>query len=252
MNPALPRAPCGPCPHWHAFPIPSLPYAQWRNSFDRGTWAAEVESAAAGRHRPPAGVECWGNDLHQGALSLALKDVEAAGMRPMIRLHKGECRDWRLPRPPALVVSNPPWGQRLLNPEREDSFSRGDESDLEAWWHSDEAPPRRQPPRQQRQDAEQLAATWWDLSAFLKQQAPGATAFLLSGNPDATTGLRLKAERRYPITVGGVDCRLLRYSIRGREQPAGAAAAAGAEGSSTVAGGGQRGSSNTTAAPEGA
>ena len=148
----------------------------------------------------------------------------------MIRLHHGECRDWRLPRPPALVVSNPPWGQRLLNPEREDSFSRGDESNVEAWWHKEEAPPQRQPPRQQRQDGaaqQQLADTWWDLSAFLKQQTPGATAFLLSGNPEATKGLRLKAERRYPITVGGVDCRLLRYSIRGVEQPAATTAAAG-------------------------
>ncbi|PRW59721.1 RNA methylase [Chlorella sorokiniana] len=216
------------------------PFMQWRDSYDRSAWAAEVEAAAAERHRPPAGVECWGNDLHQGALSLALKDVEAAGMQPMIRLHKGECRDWRLPRPPTLVVSNPPWGQRLLNPDREDSFSRGDESDLEAWWQSEEGPPQRQQPRQQRPDAaaaEQLAATWWDLSAFLKQQAPGATAFLLSGNPDATKGLRLKAERRYPITVGGVDCRLLRYSIRGREQPA-EAAAGGESGSSGSSSGG--------------
>lgn len=207
-----------------------LSLLQWRDSFDRGAWAAEVEAAAAGRHRPPAGVECWGNDVHQGALSLALKDVQAAGMAPMVRLHAGECRDWRLPRPPTLVVCNPPWGQRLLNPSREDSYGgRGEEEDVDAWWHAEAAPPRQPQRRPDAAAGEQLAATWWDLSAFLKQQAPGATAFLLSGNPEATKGLRLKAERRYPLTVGGVDCRLLRYSIRGMEPPA-AGAPAAAEG----------------------
>ena len=207
-----------------------------------------MEAAAAARRRPPPGVECWGNDVHQGALSLALKDVQAAGMRPIVRLHAGECRDWRLPHPPALVVCNPPWGQRLLNPSREDSYGgRGEEeeADVDAWWHAEAAPQR---PPQRRPDAaagEQLAATWWDLSAFLKQQAPGATAFLLSGNPEATKGLRLKAERRYPLTVGGVDCRLLQYSIRGVDPPAaGAAAAAAAAGGDAAA--------TAAAAPEGA
>lgn len=31
--------------------------------------------------------------------------------------------------------------------------------------------------------------------------------------------LRMKASRRMPVTIGGVDCRLLQYSIRGIEEP---------------------------------
>jgi putative N6-adenine-specific DNA methylase len=37
---------------------------------------------------------------------------------------------------------------------------------------------------------------------------------LLSGNPELTRALRLKASRRVPVSNGGIDCRWLRYEIR--------------------------------------
>jgi 23S rRNA G2445 N2-methylase RlmL len=189
-------------------------------------WAQEVERAAAAQRAPPAGVEVWGNDVHRGALSLALHDVTAAGVQRLVRLHHGECRDWALPRPPALVVSNPPWGQRLRGRDEagggaapaSGEFTGAADEALQ-WWDAppeERAPERRpQQPRQEEAEAEALRAAWWDLSSFLKRQAPGSTAFLLSGSPEATKGLRMKAERRHPLTLGGVDCRLLQYSVRG-------------------------------------
>lgn len=136
--------------------------------------------------------------MHKGALGLALRDVQAAGMQRMARLHHGECRAWSLPRPPALVVSNPPWGQRLLGGERDEGGYDGDDGDMD-WWERPEGPAgggqqRQQPGRGGRRaeaGAEAaLAASWWDLSAFLKQQCAGASAFLLSGSPEATKGVR--------------------------------------------------------------
>lgn len=283
---ACPTLPC-PSPFPVLFPdLPASPPTslcclsplQWRDNFDREAWQAAVEAAAAARHSPPPGVECWGNDVHRGALTLALNDIQAAGMQPMVRLHHGECREWRLPRPPAVVVSNPPWGQRLSGERQQESEFAGGSGDVEEWWHDEAQASRQQRPdrRQQRDEAAASAAlseTWcvggrrralsaacrlwsarwldadadarpvlniyitqtlctyrWDLSAFLKQQCGGTRAFLLSGNPEATKGLRLKADRRYPVTVGGVDCRLLQYSIRGVEAAAAgpAAPAAGA------------------------
>jgi hypothetical protein len=52
-----------------------------------------------------------------GALGLAARDAEAAGVRHLLRLHQGDCAEWQLPRAPTLVVSNPPWGQRLMGGE---------------------------------------------------------------------------------------------------------------------------------------
>ena len=37
---------------------------------------------------------------------------------------------------------------------------------------------------------------------------------LLSGNPELTGGLRMKASRRIPVSNGGIDCRWLHYEIR--------------------------------------
>ena len=40
-----------------------------------------------------------------------------------------------------------------------------------------------------------------------------ADAYLLCGNPAATKPLRMKCSRRIPLTIGGVDVRLLHYQV---------------------------------------
>ncbi len=40
-----------------------------------------------------------------------------------------------------------------------------------------------------------------------------ADAYLLCGNPAATKPLRMKCSRRIPLTIGGVDVRLLHYHV---------------------------------------
>ena len=127
-------------------------------------------------------MEVWGNDLHTGALSLAVRDAEAAGVRDIIRFHHGDCDAWTLPHAPNLVVTNPPWGQRLMGREDGGGGGGGD-------GYADPA-------------EAQLAAAWHGLSSFMKREAGGAWN---------------SASRRLPLTVGGVDCRLLQYEIRGRE-----------------------------------
>ena len=38
--------------------------------------------------------------------------------------------------------------------------------------------------------------------------------WLLSGNPELTGALKMKASRRIPISNGGIDCRWLHYEVR--------------------------------------
>ena len=47
----------------------------------------------------------------------------------------------------------------------------------------------------------------------LQARCPHAQAFILSGNKDVTKHLRMKAEQRMPITIGGMDCRLIKYTV---------------------------------------
>lgn len=51
----------------------------------------------------------------------------------------------------------------------------------------------------------------------------GTNAWILSGTKGPTQALRMKASRRHPLSLGGVDCRLLHYEVR-PPPPAGDAA----------------------------
>lgn len=39
-------------------------------------------------------------------------------------------------------------------------------------------------------------------------------AFILSGNRETTQWLRLRADARMPLVIGGTDCRLIKYTVR--------------------------------------
>jgi hypothetical protein len=61
--------------------------------------------------------------------------------------------------------------------------------------------------------SEGAAESWEALGRFLKREAGGSEAFLLSGNPDVTRGLRMKVERKRPIEQSGLSLRLLKYNV---------------------------------------
>ena len=147
---------------------------------DRNGWQALQDDAnarwEAGRAQIPP---LFGNDRHGGALDLARRNVARAGLEGAIRLFEGPVDAWRPPQPPSTVFTNPPYGERL-------------DADL----------------------PDDLQNTWYTLGRFLKDECPGASAWILAGNPDVTRHLHLKAERRFPVWNGSIECRLLHYRIR--------------------------------------
>jgi putative N6-adenine-specific DNA methylase len=60
---------------------------------------------------------------------------------------------------------------------------------------------------------DEVAAFYAAMGDALKKRCRGWTAYLLSGNPNATRHLRLKATRRFPLMNGPIDCRLLKYEM---------------------------------------
>jgi len=143
--------------------------------FDSALWN-RVKDEARARVKPvPAGL-IFGNDLHGGALDLARKGAKAAGVDGSVTLFNKDISEWQPPAPPKVVVVNPPYGERL-----------GDADDLPALYKS--------------------------LGSFLKKQCQGASAFVLSGNPEITRHIGLKAMRKHVLFNGPIECRLLRYDI---------------------------------------
>ena len=62
-------------------------------------------------------------------------------------------------------------------------------------------------------DAEDVRDTWTALGNFLHQQCRGATAHVLSGNPELPRLLGLRTSRKIPVMNASIDCRWPKYEI---------------------------------------
>lgn len=156
----------------------SFPFQRWPD-FDRALWD-RCRDKASSRALSAAPCVIGANDHHSGALSLARKDAASAGVHKWISFSQSDVADYTPLATPSVVIANPPWGERLSPPD--------------------------------------LAETYRKFSSFLKTKCAGASAWILSGSRDATKHLRLRASRKFPLRYGKVDCRLLKYEIRGRNE----------------------------------
>ncbi len=144
-------------------------------------WHQELE-AARGRHRDQLAdgrplAPLLGLEQNPEVLEQARHNSAAAGVAPWITLQAGDCRDFQPPAEPGVLVCNPPYGERLGEPEA-------------------------------------LEALYTDLGAMVKERCSGWQLWLLSGNPQLSGALRMKASRRIPVSNGGIDCRWLLYEVR--------------------------------------
>jgi 23S rRNA G2445 N2-methylase RlmL len=233
---------------WPFLGWPDADLDAWRNAVDSAKESARSGAAAAAS--TSVGLTIYGNDWYSKALDLSLRDIRASGMEKYIKLHHGNCKSWELPQTPSIVITNPPWGKRLMSVQRgaKERQERDGGRDREREGRGGYADRRQgrdsygggrrggnnqytrdfayettnvyrngegQGGAAMDQEEQELADAWSGLGTFLKRQAGGADAFILSGSSTATQHLRLRADKRMPVTIGGVDCRLLQYHIRG-------------------------------------
>ena len=153
-----------------------FPFEAWPD-FDRKLWGeVRTEARECALEKLPCRI--MASDSHTGAVSLARRDASCAKLNDdRLTIAVSDVEHFLPPAPPAIVVSNPPWGERL---------------------------------------AEGADLSWRKLGRWLKARCGGASAHLLSGNPELTRFLGLKSTRRHPLQIGRVDCRLIRYDIHKR------------------------------------
>jgi putative N6-adenine-specific DNA methylase len=118
-----------------------------------------------------------GADRHEGAVALARRAAQAAAVDGMVSFAVADARDFAPKAAPAVVVTNPPWGERLG-------------------------------------EGEDLVDSWRALGNFLHEKCAGAAAFVLSGNPEVTRYLGLRATRKWVVMNGPIECRWIRYDVR--------------------------------------
>lgn len=134
----------------------------------------KVVLEAKNQQLPEAPQPILANDWHPGAIELAKRDAGSAGVFNDLTFSNADVDEYRVPRTPTMIVTNPPWDLRLN---------------------------------------EGAGESWEALGRFLKREAGNSDAFLLSGNPDVTKGLRMKVKRKIPIDQAGMSLRLLHYNV---------------------------------------
>ncbi|MCC7170106.1 MAG: RNA methyltransferase [Planctomycetes bacterium] len=158
-------------------------FERWPD-FDRDAWIATKE-CAQGEMLKELPFQFEGSDHHAGALSLAERAIRAAQVHGHVKLTQADVDAYAPSVPFSTVFVNPPWGERLSEEESGDDV----------------------------EDA------WTRLSHFFHRKCGGATAYVLSGNESLTRLLGLRASRRIPVMVGPIECRLLKYEIRAKDEP---------------------------------
>jgi len=115
-------------------------------------------------------------DADQRAVTSARRNAHAAGVEHGITFERRDVRELQAPGEGAVIVTNPPYGERLGNPT-------------------------------------ELAGLYRELGSALKHRASGATAWLLVGNPELAKCIGLRPSRRVILWNGPIECRLLRFDL---------------------------------------
>jgi 23S rRNA (guanine2445-N2)-methyltransferase / 23S rRNA (guanine2069-N7)-methyltransferase len=121
------------------------------------------------------------SDLDPGAVDAARACAEAAGVAAAITIDRRHFEDARPAPPPGLVVTNPPYGERLPLPRAGALFRR--------------------------------------IGDWLVQRCGGWRAAILAADTPALSHLGLRPSHRIPLTNGPIPCKLLELEIRGRATP---------------------------------
>jgi len=141
---------------------------------EAGLLGAVRERSSSAQRKAPAPIVAGDRDPR--AVAAAARNANAAGVSAALTTVAREVRDLGLPGPGALIVTNPPYGERLGDPR-------------------------------------ELPDLYRSLGDVLKKRGAGATAWLLIGNPDLVKAVGLRPSRRVVLFNGPIECRLLRYDL---------------------------------------
>jgi len=153
------------------------PPSEWA-AVDLRTWTRLLDDARAAAR--PLPVDLRGFDADPRAIALTRAGLERAlGARAAGRatVEARPLADLAAPGDrPGVVVTNPPWGERLGDPS-------------------------------------ELGPLYEEFGDVLRRRFPGWTAFVLVGNPALAKRLGLRPARRHALFNGPIECRLLEVPI---------------------------------------
>lgn len=143
--------------------------------FQRDVWEAEVD-AALDEELDELPFKMYGYDLDRKALDVAKANAAQAGVDEYIEFTRAPMETLTAPTETGLFVVDPPFGERMG-------------------------------------DKDLLLDTYKDLAHIMKVGFKGWDCYVLSGSPELSSAMKLKAERKFPLYHGPIECRLLKYRM---------------------------------------
>ncbi len=118
----------------------------------------------------------WGSDLDDDAVARTQQNLAHAGLDDLITVRRGDILEIDPPAGSGILVTNPPYGERLG-------------------------------------EAEELAAFYPKLGDALKQRFAGWHCWLLSADTRLPKLIGLRPDRKVPLFNGALECRLYDFEI---------------------------------------
>lgn len=149
------------------------------NTFQKDVWDKVVDEIMdqeieVVEDQPPM---FYGYDLDRKAISMAKVNAKEAGVDHLIKFERRDVSELKPPVLKGMIVTNPPYGVRV-----------GDEFFL--------------------------VETYKNFSFTLKDNFKGWDVWILSGNSELTRHFGMRAERKFPVVNGGIDCRWIHYKVK--------------------------------------
>lgn len=129
----------------------------------------------------PTSVKLRGTDSNPKLISIARENAERAGVLPLVEFSVLPVNDCRPNHDKGLVVSNPPYGERLG-------------------------------------DATQLVPVYQQLGSTLHSYYQGWQAAVLTSNPMLAKALGLRASKQYTLFNGAIECKLYCMTLSAENQ----------------------------------
>ena len=144
-------------------------------NFDGALWKRLRFEAAD--HRIAVGnLPIWGSDISADAVARARQNLAHAGYDDLVQLGQADLLQVSPPAPEGILVTNPPYGERLS-------------------------------------DDDYLAQFYPKLGTLLKQRFAGWTCCFLTADERLPKGVGLKPKRKTPLFNGNLECRLYTFPM---------------------------------------
>lgn len=141
-------------------------------NFDRTLWEKVMDEADKKTTRCEAKI--YASDESEMMINKARRNIRTLPFARNIELNTSDFRDFKKPSESGIVISNPPYGERI---------------------------------------GENVEALYKDLGDWMKQQMTGFNCWILSSNRDAFNAVGLKANKSIKMFNGSLPCEFRKYEI---------------------------------------